>query len=146
MIYRSPFILLIAFRDTLGLMMRTPQHYLVSQFYDNKSSPFKTPEMHGSRGGHHGGHQGSGGGGGIIGLSRPVGVEAVRTAMEAGVLPAHAQMAHEVLQVRHEVQKYRYCSVRSASRGRCFKKKDRKWVPRLCQGCDTTVNNRNTTS
>ena len=93
-------------------MMRTPQHYLVSQFYDNKSSPFKTPERDRSRSGHHGGHQGSGsGGGGIIGLSRPVGVEAVRTAMEAGVLPAHAQMAHEVLQVRHEVQKCGDCNV-----------------------------------
>ena len=94
----------LAFRDTLGLMMRTPQHYLVSQFYDNKSSPFKTPERYGSQSAHHGGgHRGSGG---SIGLSRPVSAEAARTAMEAGVLPVHAQMAHEVLQVRHEEHKW----------------------------------------
>jgi hypothetical protein len=77
-------------------MMRTPQHYLVSQFYDNKSSPFKPQK--GDREGDGGGTLWLGHRGGI-GLSRPVSEEASRTALEAGVLPAHAQMMHEVSQV-----------------------------------------------
>ena len=39
------------------------------------------------------------GGGGGAGLFRPVSAEAARLAAAAGVLPAHAQMAHEVSQV-----------------------------------------------
>ena len=91
-------------RDTLGYIIKTPQHYRVSKFYDHQASPFGKRRSTSAGGGaaeagaYAGGHTGRGGGGGA-GLSRPVSAEAARLAAAAGVLPAHAQMAHEVSQV-----------------------------------------------
>lgn len=97
-------------RDTLEYIIKTPQHYRVSQFYDHQASPFGKQTSTSAGGGGaaaevgaqvvgRGGAGGAGAGGGGAGLSRPVSAEAARLAVAAGVLPAHAQMAHEVSQV-----------------------------------------------
>lgn len=101
-------------RDTLGYMIKTPWHYRVSQFYDHQSSPFKSQGSSGRNKGGPGalptgpwdimgieGHSGKAKGkrGTGVGLNRPVSEEAARVASEAGVHPAHIQMAKEVLEV-----------------------------------------------
>ena len=92
-------------RDTLGYIIKTPQHYRISQFYDHQASPFgkRRSTSAGSGGGGRaaeaGAYAAGKGGERAAGLSRPVSAEAARLAAEAGVLPVHAQMAHEVSQV-----------------------------------------------